>query len=136
MGGIKGREVKTGFCRKTRMQTGSSETLIGWKSGNTTYVPLWDRWRERGYGLRALFAGWISHQPSSHLTEELKLYLLCGQSSATGSASTILQQWRTSCNPKAGGAFPQAAEGHPAGKGCRLVRPSSMGDDKYLCCLL
>jgi hypothetical protein len=24
------------------MQTGSSETLIGWKSGKTTYVPLWD----------------------------------------------------------------------------------------------
>jgi hypothetical protein len=25
------------------MQTGSSETFIGWKSGKTTYVPLWDR---------------------------------------------------------------------------------------------
>ncbi len=25
------------------MQTGSSETIIGWKSGQTTYVPLWDR---------------------------------------------------------------------------------------------
>ncbi len=25
------------------MQTGSSETLIGWKSGQTTFVPLWDR---------------------------------------------------------------------------------------------
>ncbi len=25
------------------MQTGSSETLIGWKSGKTTFVPLWDR---------------------------------------------------------------------------------------------
>jgi hypothetical protein len=25
------------------MQTGFSETLIGWKSGKTTYVPLWDR---------------------------------------------------------------------------------------------
>jgi hypothetical protein len=25
------------------MQTGSSETLIGWKSGKTTNVPLWDR---------------------------------------------------------------------------------------------
>ncbi len=23
--------------------TGSSETLIGWKSGKNTYVPLWDR---------------------------------------------------------------------------------------------
>ncbi len=25
------------------MQTGSSETLIGWKSGQTTFVPTWDR---------------------------------------------------------------------------------------------
>ncbi len=25
------------------MQTGSSGTLIGWKSGQTTNVPLWDR---------------------------------------------------------------------------------------------
>jgi hypothetical protein len=25
------------------MQTGSSKTLIGWKSGKTTYVPPWDR---------------------------------------------------------------------------------------------
>jgi hypothetical protein len=25
------------------MQTSSSETLIGWRSGKTTYVPLWDR---------------------------------------------------------------------------------------------
>jgi hypothetical protein len=32
-----------GFCQKIKMQTGSSETLIGWKSGKTTYVPLWDR---------------------------------------------------------------------------------------------
>jgi hypothetical protein len=34
------------------MQTGSSGTLIYWKSGQTTYVPLWDQMRERGYGLR------------------------------------------------------------------------------------
>jgi hypothetical protein len=34
------------------MQTGSSGTLIGWKSGQTTFVPLWDRMEgERGYGL-------------------------------------------------------------------------------------
>ncbi len=26
-----------------KLQTGSSETLIGWKSGQTTLVPLWDR---------------------------------------------------------------------------------------------
>jgi ABC-type uncharacterized transport system permease subunit len=25
------------------MQTGSSKTLIGWKSGKTTFVPLWER---------------------------------------------------------------------------------------------
>jgi hypothetical protein len=25
------------------MQTGSPETPIGWKSGKTTFVPLWDR---------------------------------------------------------------------------------------------
>jgi hypothetical protein len=25
------------------MQTGSSGTLIGWISGQTTFVPLWDR---------------------------------------------------------------------------------------------
>ncbi len=25
------------------MQTGSSGILIGWKSGQTTFVPLWDR---------------------------------------------------------------------------------------------
>jgi hypothetical protein len=29
--------------RNRSMQTGSSGTLIGWKSGQTTYVPLWDR---------------------------------------------------------------------------------------------
>ncbi len=34
---------ETGFCRKSLMQTGSSETLIGWTSGKTTYIPLWDR---------------------------------------------------------------------------------------------
>ncbi len=49
-GDFKCREVKTGFCRKRWMQTGSSGTLIGWKSGQTTYFPLWDR----GYGLCSL----------------------------------------------------------------------------------
>ncbi len=29
----------------------SSETFIGWKSGKTTYVPLWDRMEGRGCGL-------------------------------------------------------------------------------------
>jgi hypothetical protein len=29
-------------------RTGLSKTLIGWKSGKTTYVPLWDR-KERAW---------------------------------------------------------------------------------------
>ncbi len=40
-GDFKCREVKTGFCRNRSMQTGSSVTLIGRKSGQ--FVPLWDR---------------------------------------------------------------------------------------------
>ncbi len=36
------------------MQTGSSGTLIGWKSGQTTFVPLWD-WME-GAWLRTQFS--------------------------------------------------------------------------------
>ncbi len=51
-GDFKCREVKTGFCRNRSMQTGSSGTLIGWKSGQTTFVPLWD-WMERAW-LRTL----------------------------------------------------------------------------------
>jgi hypothetical protein len=35
-GDLKCREVKTCFCRRRSMHTGSSETLIGWKSGKTT----------------------------------------------------------------------------------------------------
>ncbi len=42
-GDFKCREVKNGFFRKRWIQTGSSGTLIGWKSGQTTYFPLWDR---------------------------------------------------------------------------------------------
>jgi hypothetical protein len=44
--------VKTGFCRKRPMQTGSSETLIGWKSGKPLMALYGIKWRERGYGLR------------------------------------------------------------------------------------
>jgi len=44
-GDFKCRKVKTGFCQNRSMQTGSSGTLIGWKSGQTTFVPLWD-WME------------------------------------------------------------------------------------------
>jgi hypothetical protein len=40
---LKCREEKTGFFRKRLMQTGSSDTFIGWKSGKTTYISLWDR---------------------------------------------------------------------------------------------
>ncbi len=44
------------FFRKRWTQTGSSGTLIGWKSGQTTFVPLWDRMEGAwlwalGYGL-------------------------------------------------------------------------------------
>jgi hypothetical protein len=54
-GDLKCREVKTGFYRNRSMQTGSSETLIGWKSGQTTFVPLWD-WME-GAWLRTQLKG-------------------------------------------------------------------------------
>ncbi len=37
------------------MQTDSSETLIGWKSGQTTYIPLWDRMEVHGYGIRGRY---------------------------------------------------------------------------------
>ena len=42
-GYFKCREVKTGFCRNRSMQSSFSGTLICWKSGQTTFVPLWDR---------------------------------------------------------------------------------------------
>ncbi len=51
-GDFKCREVKTGFYRNRSMQTGSSGTLIGWKSGQTTFVPPWG-WME-GAWLRTL----------------------------------------------------------------------------------
>ncbi len=31
------------FLPKEMNATGSSVTLIGWKSGQTTFIPLWDR---------------------------------------------------------------------------------------------
>jgi hypothetical protein len=37
------------------MQTGSSGTLVGWKSGQPTFVPLWDRME--GAWLRTLASG-------------------------------------------------------------------------------
>ncbi len=42
-GDFKCMVVKTGFCRNRSIQTGSSGTLNGWKSGQTTFVPLRDR---------------------------------------------------------------------------------------------
>jgi hypothetical protein len=56
-GEFKCREVKTGFCRNRSMQTGSSGTLIGWKSGQTTFVPLWD-WME---------GAWLRTQPGIYM---------------------------------------------------------------------
>jgi hypothetical protein len=57
-GDFKCREIKTGFYRNRSMQTGSSGTLIGWKSGQTTFVPLWD-WMEGAWlrTLNVLFRG-------------------------------------------------------------------------------
>ncbi len=46
------REVKTGFSRKRSMQTGSSDTLIDWKSGKTTWPFYGTEWKECGYELR------------------------------------------------------------------------------------
>ncbi len=57
-GDLKCREVKTGFFRKRWMQTSSSGTLIGWKSGKTTFVPLWDRME--GSWLWTLYYCWHS----------------------------------------------------------------------------
>ncbi len=51
---LKCREVKTGFCQMKKMQTGSSEIIIGYKSGKTTVIPVWDRMDEGGYGLKSL----------------------------------------------------------------------------------
>ena len=34
---------KNWICRNRSMQSSSSGTLIRWKSGQTTFVPLWDR---------------------------------------------------------------------------------------------
>ncbi len=51
------REVKTGFWRKRLMQTCSFETVIGWKSGKTTYVHLWDRMEGEWLRTRNLNSG-------------------------------------------------------------------------------
>ncbi len=40
---FKCREVKTEFSESDECKPGSSGTLIGWISGQTTFDPLWDR---------------------------------------------------------------------------------------------
>ncbi len=59
-GDLKCREVKNGFCQKRKMQTGSSETLIGWKTGKPLLSLYGAEWRERGYGLgkQTAWFGW------------------------------------------------------------------------------
>ncbi len=80
------REVKTGFCWKRSMQTGSSETLIGWKSGQTTFVPLWDQtegawlwtWGVGMFSPLTTFDGWkmpvtkAQHQSIQRLIKKFK----------------------------------------------------------------
>ncbi len=63
-GDFKCRVVKTGFYRNRSMQTGSSGTLIGWKSGQTTFVPLWD-WME---------GAWLRTQCNFHVHTVFSLY--------------------------------------------------------------
>jgi hypothetical protein len=63
-GYFKCREVKTRFYRNRSMQTGSSGTLIGWKSGQTTFVPLWDR--IEGAWLRTQERDLEAQNPISH----------------------------------------------------------------------
>jgi hypothetical protein len=73
-GYFKCREVKTGFYRNKSMQTGSSGTLIGWKSGQTTFVPLWDRME--GAWLRTLECRACRLIPAAlyrHRTSSIKL---------------------------------------------------------------
>ncbi len=68
-GDFKCREVKTGFCRNRSMQTGSSGILIGWISGQTTFVPLWVRmegswlWAQKNPK-----HNWWCHSTEHHLT--------------------------------------------------------------------
>ncbi len=59
-GYFKCRKVKTGFFRKRWLRTGSSGTLIGWKSGQTLLSLHGTEWRDRGYGLRSGGGGILS----------------------------------------------------------------------------
>ncbi len=43
---------RPGTRRSYKLSLAHNETLIGWKSGKTTFVPPnGTKWRERGYGL-------------------------------------------------------------------------------------
>jgi hypothetical protein len=46
------------------MQTGSSETLIGWKSGRTSYVPLCDRMKGAWLWTRFFLFYWRTGKPN------------------------------------------------------------------------
>jgi hypothetical protein len=48
---LKCREFKTGSFRKISMQTGYSDTLIGWNPEKTLMSLYGTDWRERGFGL-------------------------------------------------------------------------------------
>jgi hypothetical protein len=57
------------------MQTGSPGTLIGWKSGQTTFVPLWDRmegaWlrtqtNEKTIGLKCMYESDVDSRTSNN----------------------------------------------------------------------
>ncbi len=50
------------------MQTGSPETLIGWKSGKTTFVPLWDRMEGAGKGGGGACINRVKQDTTQHST--------------------------------------------------------------------
>jgi hypothetical protein len=61
------------------MQTGSSGTLIGWLSGQTTFVPLWDRmegaWlRTLQDGARYTMEGFHLVRNYKNIVQNMKLY--------------------------------------------------------------
>jgi hypothetical protein len=68
------QEVKTGFYRNKSMQTGSSGTLIGWKSGQTTFVPLWDRME--GAWLRTLGSSFIYLAVCALIKKKKQIFLI------------------------------------------------------------
>ncbi len=88
-GDFKCREVKTGFYRNGSMQTGSSGTLIGWESGQTSFVPLWD-WME-GAWLRTL-ARLAASIPWNQLLGSINVYIyrLCAPWTFTNLVSAYM----------------------------------------------